>query len=296
MSTEEKLTTLLKHCAKHHVQDLYFTPTIGGWRLTERRQSDLVTNQELDKPTGTRYLNRLKYMAGMDISETRRAQTGRSELQLADQTIYLRLATVGDFLNRESLVIRFIYPIGAIYHCDDQQILAQLTQMSRQAGLILFAGPTGSGKTTSLYHLAQQSMSAKMVVAIEDPIEIVAPEFLQLQVNDNAGLSYAELLKISLRLRPDTLIIGEIRDLETAQYAVSAALSGHLVLSTIHARSTRGVVARLLDLGISNLQLRACLTGIAYQSLVTKDDIVQAHYELLTGSDYFSAKEGGCDV
>ena len=84
-------------------------------------------------------------MAGMDISETRRAQTGRSVLQLADQTIYLRLATVGDFLNRESLVIRFIYPIGAIYHCDDQQILAQFTQMSRQAVLIVFAGPTGSG-------------------------------------------------------------------------------------------------------------------------------------------------------
>ncbi|KRM21212.1 type II IV secretion system family protein [Latilactobacillus graminis DSM 20719] len=264
-------------------QDLYFRPIPTGWVVIARLATRLQTLQTVTESEGHQWLNQLKYQAGMDISETRRPQTGRMSLTVEKAIIYLRLATVGDFLNRESLVVRFIYPIGTTYHCDDSQILTHLNRLIQQPGLLLFAGPTGSGKTTSLYYLAEQVMADKMVVAIEDPIEIQQPAFLQLQVNEAAGLSYAALLKISLRLRPDTLIIGEIRDLQTAQHAISAALSGHLVLSTIHARSTIGVIDRLLDLGISRAQLMACLVGVAYQSLVVDGQKVAAHYELATG-------------
>lgn len=279
----ETLTTLLQACAQERAQDLYFQPLTTGWKIVKRLATGIQTVQTISQFQGNQWLNQLKYQAGMDISETRRPQTGRSSLSVAGELVYLRLATVGDFLNRESLVVRFIYPIGQTYHCDDPQILTRLMQLIAQSGLLLFAGPTGSGKTTSLYYLAEQVMQDKMGVAIEDPIEIQQPAFLQLQVNEAAGLTYAALLKISLRLRPDTLIIGEIRDLETAQHAVSAALSGHLVLSTIHARSTSGVLDRLLDLGISHAQLTACLAGVAYQSLVVKGSKVAAHYELATG-------------
>ncbi|ASN62265.1 Flp pilus assembly complex ATPase component TadA [Latilactobacillus curvatus] len=278
----EVLTTLLQKCATEKAQDLYFRPLSTGWAIIERLATGLKPLQKVTLSEGNQWLNQMKYQAGMDISETRRPQTGRSAIEVAGELIYLRLATVGDFLNRESLVVRFIYPIGQTYHCDDSQILSRLMQLIQQPGLLLFAGPTGSGKTTSLYYLAEQVMQDKMVVAIEDPIEIQQPAFLQLQVNEAAGLTYAALLKISLRLRPDTLIIGEIRDLQTAQHAVSAALSGHLVLSTIHARSTTGVMDRLLDLGISHSQLTACLAGVAYQSLVVEGQNVAAHYELAT--------------
>lgn len=273
---------LLKECIAQQAQDLYLRPIVGGWQLTVRRASGLAKKAELNQLVGEKIINRLKYLADMDISEARRPQTGQTELTVDNEVIYLRLATIGDFLNRESMVIRFIYPLGSTYQCVDQHQLQQLTTATTQSGLILFAGPTGSGKTTSLYYLATAKMQDKMVVAIEDPIEIKQPAFLQLQVNPEAGLSYHELLKISLRLRPDTLIIGEIRDLKTAQIAITAALSGHLVLSTIHARSAKGVIERLLDLGIAPDQIKASLTMVAYQKLqVTATQTMAASYDFL---------------
>ena len=286
MAIQDELQTLLVDCCQHRTQDLYFRPIATGWQLAERRATGLVQREPVNQAVGEKLINRLKYLAEMDISENRRPQTGRSEITIDQEVVYLRLATIGDFLNRESLVIRFIYPLLTAYRCAQVSQLAQLEAVVQQSGLVLFAGPTGSGKTTSLYYLASQVMQERMVVTIEDPIEIKQPEFLQLQVKQEAGLSYAALLKISLRLRPDTLIIGEIRDLATAQHAVTAALSGHLVLSTIHARNAQGVVQRLINLGIEPAQLTACLTCVAYQSLVLNSQAqLAAHYDILMAAD-----------
>lgn len=286
MAIQDVLQSLLIDCCQQRAQDLYFRPTVDGWQLAERRATGLVKRAPVDKVVGEKLINRLKYLAGMDISENRRPQTGRTEITVDQEVVYLRLATIGDFLNRESLVVRFIYPLLTTYRCVQASQLQQLEKAVQQSGLILFAGPTGSGKTTSLYYLAEKVMAERMVVTIEDPIEIKQPEFLQLQVNPEAGLSYETLLKISLRLRPDILIIGEIRDLSTAQHAVTAALSGHLVLSTIHARDAQGVVQRLLNLGVEYTQLAACLTSVAYQSLqFNQQHQLAAQYEILTAND-----------
>ncbi|GAY73161.1 GspE family protein [Lentilactobacillus kosonis] len=143
--------------------------------------------------------------------------------------------------------------------------------------MVVFAGPTGSGKTSTIYKLASELSEDQIIMTIEDPIEISSESFLQLQINEAAGLNYAELIKVGLRHRPDAFIIGEIRDSKTANAAIQAALSGHLVLTTIHAQSPSGVIKRLKNLGIDNEYIDQALTGVAYQRLVTtKNDDQQA--------------------
>ncbi|XIF20385.1 MAG: hypothetical protein AJITA_01138 [Acetilactobacillus jinshanensis] len=144
----------------------------------------------------------------------------------------------------------------------------KLLSLAPYRGLMLFAGPTGSGKTTTIYQLAKNYGSNKMIMTIEDPVEIIQNDFLQLQINRKAGMNYQQLLKVGLRHRPDIFIIGEIRDTYTAKAAIQAALSGHLVLSTVHAQSPEGTVNRLLQLKVNEHYLRQCLNTIVYQRLL----------------------------
>lgn len=248
--------------------DLFFKPTKDGWQLFGR--SVLQTTQicKLSLASGQAIINYFKFQAQMDLSEHRRPQIGVWHYQQDQVSVDLRLATVGDYLNRESLVVRLLSQ--KIEHCEflNPERYQQLCSLLNRRGLLLFSGPTGSGKTTLMYHLAQELSQQATVLTIEDPTEIVEPNFIQLQVNEEAQMTYAALLKISLRLRPDVLVVGEIRDQETAAIAVQAALSGHLVLATIHARSSGGVIRRMLDLDISPISLNNALTASCYQRLL----------------------------
>lgn len=199
----------------------------------------------------------------------RRPQLGAFKFTYAHQKINLRLSSVGDYQGRESLVIRFIYPLNDIsfnFLVPHQWDILQ--EYRQQRGLILFAGPMGAGKTTTMYQLARQLLPKQVVLTIEDPVEIDHPGFIQLQVNELAGMDYESLLKLGLRHRPDVFIIGEIRDSQTAAMSVQAALSGHLVLGTIHARNAYGVVSRLQQLGIDSYYLQQVLTAVSYQRLI----------------------------
>ena len=141
------------------------------------------------------------------------------------------------------------------------QDIEELGKQYRQRGLYLFAGPVGSGKTTLMHELAKSLFKGQQVMSIEDPVEIKQDDMLQLQLNEAIGLTYENLIKLSLRHRPDLLIIGEIRDSETARAVVRASLTGATVFSTIHAKSIRGVYERLLELGVSEEELAVVLQG-----------------------------------
>jgi competence protein ComGA len=249
--------------------DLYILPFKKYYRLLVTNQGSLQQLKEVPSDYAERLISYLKYQADMAVSEHRRPQLGAMKWQYGPEVVNLRLSSVGDYQGRESLVVRFIYHLTSQnYHLlfpDQWQVLKQIL---KKRGLHLFAGPMGSGKTTTMYQLVRELADEKVVMAIEDPVEIHEPAFIQLQVNELAGMNYQALLRLGLRHRPDIFIIGEIRDPETAKMTVQAALSGHLVLGTIHAQNAYGAVARLRQLGVAEYYLAQTLTGVCYQRLL----------------------------
>ena len=218
-------------------------------------------------------INYFKFIAQMDVSEHRRPQVGSYIFKnnKQSQVVFLRFSVLGEFSGKESLVIRLINSIQNNRYFFIEQV-DLLTAAAIKRGLILTSGPTGSGKNSTMYYLAKKLAHQKVVMTIEDPVEVFEPEFLQTQINLEAGIDYESLLKAALRQRPDILIIGEIRDKVTARLAVDAALSGHLVLATVHARSTLQTIARLKGLGIDSVELANCLNCVSYQRLIQTID------------------------
>lgn len=268
----KKLTqAILQAAIEQRASDVFVLPTAKGFMVSFRLETGLELWQQLDRQTGQDWLNYLKFSGQMDLAEHRRPQIGAWTYRVENQTYNLRFSSVGDFQNRESLVIRIIYACQENRYLIPTQ-LTQLVQLADRRGLILTSGPTGSGKTSLMYDLARLLAEQKMVMTIEDPVEIQEDRFFQAQVNSEAGMTYPNLLKAALRHRPDILIIGEIRDAISANIAVNAALSGHLVLATVHAKSTLQTVSRLMGLGVTGEKLQNCLTAVSYQRLLPAID------------------------
>lgn len=280
MENTTDLNRLIEECIAAKASDLYILPQESRYKVSYETVTQLTTGSIIEEAAGKRLIAKLKYQANMAVSEHRRPQVGSLKWNGKSAVVNIRLSSVGDFEGRESLVLRFIYPLadinGKLLVPDQWQTLKKLVA---RRGLVIFAGPTGSGKTTTMYQLAKAVCSKQMVMTIEDPVEINETDFLQLQVNMNAQMDYEELIKVGLRHRPDVFIIGEIRDSQTAKMAIRAALSGHLVLSTVHAQSARQVLPRLEQLGIERFYLDQALTGISYQRLLptTKDELAVLH-------------------
>ncbi|WP_203641732.1 competence type IV pilus ATPase ComGA [Levilactobacillus andaensis] len=262
---------LLAQAIGQQVSDIYVIPHQAGYQIRFRRLQVVSVWQTIPLATGLQVMTYFKFHADMAVSENRRPQVGALTWTHEQLPVELRFSTVGDYAGQESLVIRLIYPYTATQaaYLVPQQAVT-LTQLAGQRGLMVFAGPTGAGKTTTMYATASRLSTTALVLAIEDPVEIKESRFIQLQVNPAAGMTYADLIKVGLRHRPDVFIIGEIRDQVTAQAAIRAALSGHLVLTTVHARSAAGTVARLLELGVSLQQLQQVLTAACYQRLIPR--------------------------
>ena len=248
-------------------QDIYFIPKEKFYELHMRIGDErcLVDSYEFDVLAAV--ISHFKFVAGMNVGEKRRSQLGSCDYQYDEKVSSLRLSTVGDYRGHESLVIRLLHDEEQDLHFWFQDI-GELGKQYRQRGLYLFAGPVGSGKTTLMHELAKSLFKGQQVMSIEDPVEIKQEEMLQLQLNEAIGLSYENLIKLSLRHRPDLLIIGEIRDSETARAVVRASLTGATVFSTIHAKSIRGVYERLLELGVTEEELAVVLQGVCYQRLI----------------------------
>ena len=260
----QKIITTAK---EKKAQDIYFIPKEKFYELHMRIGDErcLVDSYEFDVLAAV--ISHFKFVAGMNVGEKRRSQLGSCDYQYDEKVSSLRLSTVGDYRGHESLVIRLLHDEEQDLHFWFQDI-GELGKQYRQRGLYLFAGPVGSGKTTLMHELAKSLFKGQQVMSIEDPVEIKQEDMLQLQLNETIGLTYENLIKLSLRHRPDLLIIGEIRDSETARAVVRASLTGATVFSTIHAKSIRGVYERLLELGVTEEELAVVLQGVCYQRLI----------------------------
>jgi type II secretory ATPase GspE/PulE/Tfp pilus assembly ATPase PilB-like protein len=219
-------------------------------------------------------LSRLKVVAGLDIAERRLPQDGRARVHIDERDIDVRVSTL-PALHGESLVLRLLDSGGAQSRSMSDLGISAATQerwaalVARTSGLLLVTGPTGSGKTTTLYAaLAARSTEGVKVVTVEDPVEYRLDGVVQLPVNTKAGFGFPNALRAILRHDPDVILVGEMRDAETAEIAVQAALTGHLVLSTLHTTDATGALARMTEMGVPPYLLAATLQGVLAQRLI----------------------------
>ena len=259
---------IIKEAVIGNVQDIYFIPKGEIYEFYQRIGDERQFKNSLDVEIVSSLISHFKFVAGMSVGEKRRSQLGSCDYNFyQDEKISLRLSSVGDYRGRESLVIRLLHSgrHDLKYWFDGA---ATVLKAISGRGLYLFSGPVGSGKTTLMYQLVKEKFPKSQVMTIEDPVEIRQESMLQLQLNDSIGMTYNNLIKLSLRHRPDVLIIGEIRDSETARAVIRASLTGTVVFSTIHARSISGVYDRLLEFGVSAQEIDNSLRTIVYQRLI----------------------------
>jgi general secretion pathway protein E len=219
--------------------------------------------------------SRIKVMAGMNIAERRRPQDGRIKTQRADREVELRVSSMATAFG-EKIVVRVFDPTVLMSDVQDLGLSPEERELFEKwitspNGLILVTGPTGSGKTTTLYSTLRYLAGPEVnITTVEDPIELVDHRFCQVQVNPQIGITFATALRTILRQDPDVIMVGEIRDTETAQMAVQAALTGHLVFSTVHTRNAAGAVTRLVELGVERFLLSSVLRGVMAQRLIRR--------------------------
>jgi competence protein ComGA len=285
---ETDIETILKRAARDGASDVYLFPGRGDYVVRVRTPGAISSATRVQPADAQKWINYLKYQAGMNLSEHRRVQQGA--LWYASIDRFLRLSAAGDYQDRESLVIRLIAPIPAVTP-GVQPIIDDLARQISGRGLLTVCGPTGSGKTTLLYQLAGQLADDRVVMTIEDPVEVSEPRFLQLQVNQASGQTYASLLKAALRHRPDIVIIGELRDAETAQAACEAALAGHIVLATVHTRSPADVPLRLISMGVQKALVDSALRVSAQCQLLATTP-VQPVVEVWSWQDGVGRRNG----
>lgn len=272
----EKFTKFLIQQAKENASsDIHILPNKEDYLVYFRMSGKLEQKYQLSEENGTRLIQYLKYLANMDVGDRRKSQGGSLVYSLGDNREQdLRLSTIANYHGQESLVIRILESQEQILldeHTFLPEELMKITKLVEyKSGLILFSGPVNSGKTTTIYQLirARQEKIDLQVITIEDPVEIQEESFFQIQVNEESGNSYEESLKASLRHHPDLVVVGEIRDEETAKMAVRGALTGHLILASVHAKNAEGVMSRMMELGISKELLKQTLVGIIFQKLL----------------------------
>ncbi len=255
--------------------DIHFETYRGVFRVRFRVDGVL---HEVDRPgpgMQAPIISRIKLMAKLDISEKRLPQDGRIRIRLSGISLDLRVATTPCVMG-EDVVMRLLVSEEGVnqlsdlgLHHDHQQLVQKMLQQSN--GIILVTGPTGSGKSTTLYTFLQHLFSdERKIITVEDPVEYQISGITQIQVNAEIGLTFASILRSVLRQDPDIVLIGEIRDRETAEIAVQAALTGHLVLSTLHTNDAPGAFVRLMDMGIPAYLLASSIVGVLGQRLVRK--------------------------
>jgi general secretion pathway protein E len=270
------LNALLTQAAKDGASDIHIEPYERNSVVRFRVDGTLREVVQPNKALHAALISRLKIMAELDISEKRMPQDGRISLRIGGRAVDVRVSTLPS-AHGERAVLRILdkgdaskFTLEALGMSGET--LDQFKRLLRQPhGIVLVTGPTGSGKTTTLYAgLATVDAATTNVLTVEDPVEYELPGIGQTQVNHKIDLSFAKALRSILRQDPDVIMIGEIRDLETAQIAVQASLTGHLVLATLHTNDAPSAVTRLIDMGIEPFLLSSSLLGVQAQRLVRK--------------------------
>lgn len=274
---EKKCIQLLKKGLHFEASDIHLLPINHEYKAYFRKYNQLINIGSIPLAIGEKMISHFKYQSALDISERRRPQSGSFEYREEDSVISCRVSTLPSSIMKESIVIRLMLqnvmkPLEEIAFSEDAAQQLKNIGVKKQ-GIVIFSGPTGCGKSTTMYSLVNycSQQLAKHVISLEDPVENNHQQMLQIQVNEKSGVSYEVGLKAILRHSPDVIMIGEIRDRQTAQIAIEAALTGHLVITTIHAKNSFGTLHRLLDLGVSKTELNQTVVSIITQKLVTKN-------------------------
>jgi len=266
---------LLTQAVKDRASDIHLEPQEKGLKV--RYRIDGILHEAVTLPPGVQnaLISRIKVMANMNIAEKRRSQDGQMSANVAGRQIDFRVATVETSYG-EMMVIRVLDKSLSVLNISDIGLSENVLESYKRAlqsafGMVLISGPTGSGKTTSLYaSVGQLNPREQNIMSIEDPIEYHFKDINQIQVNTQAGITFASGLRAILRLDPDIILVGEIRDNETANVAINAALTGHMVLTSIHANDAIGAIVRQIDLGVEPFLVTSGVVASLSQRLVRK--------------------------
>ena len=267
---------LLAHAVAHRASDLHVEAGDDGAAVRLRVDGVMVPGPPVPRALAAAVASRLKILAGLDIADRLRPQDGRALVRAGGRPVELRVSSLPS-VRGENLVLRLLDPDAALASLDTLGLLpADAERLGRlldaREGLVLVTGPTGSGKTTTLYAALGRILGrgGVNVITVENPVERRLPGVVQVQTHERAGLTFAAALRAILRQDPDVVLVGEVRDQETAAVAAQAALTGHLVLATLHTVDAAGAVARLADVGVEPFKLAAALRGVVAQRLLRR--------------------------
>ncbi|MDB5185911.1 MAG: ral secretion pathway protein [Candidatus Saccharibacteria bacterium] len=278
------LSAILDHAAKARASDIHIEPLENELKIRCRIDGVLQEVMKLPKSTEAPLVSRIKILSNLKIDEHRIPQDGQFTVRAAGKDIDLRIA-ISPVVWGEQVVIRLLDKSGTSLHLEEMgykgRALRTIQEGLKQPnGMILTSGPTGSGKSTSLYALIQEIFDDSInIVTLEDPVEYKMSGVNQIQVNADVGLTFASGLRSILRQDPDVVMVGEVRDAETATLAVQAALTGHLVFSTLHTNSAAGILPRLLDMGIEPFLIASTVHTVIGQRLVRRLTDTKETYE-----------------
>ena len=267
------VNALFYQAVKKRASDIHIEVQEKRGEVRFRIDGMLIKNADLDKKIVNLIVSRIKVISNLDISEKRIPQDGRTQIKIAGETLDVRVSVLPTFYG-ERVVMRLLMQSSQIPQIQElgfhDSLIGSVKKLLRAShGIILVTGPTGSGKTTSLHSfLREVEEPHKNLLTVEDPVEYKSDNIAQIQVNEKAGLTFASALRSILRQDPDVIMIGEIRDEETANIAIRAALTGHLVFSTLHTNSAAATISRLADMGIAPFLISSALLGILAQRLV----------------------------
>jgi type IV pilus assembly protein PilB len=270
---------LIKKAIVTNSTDIHFHPADKIVSIQNRIDGSLVPTQSLPIDEYPAIINRIKVIANLSSSNSLKTQDGRFSFISDENEHDLRISIIPSHFG-ESIVIRILSKgedvpdIGQL-GMDKNIIETTKTLLTKKEGMILTTGPTGSGKTTTLYSLVKnlyKTNPSLHIVSIEDPIEYVFPAFTQIQVSEQIGMSFSSILRAVLRHDPDVILIGEIRDQETAQIAIRAAMTGHLVFATMHTNTAKSAIARFIDFEIREILIKEALLAVYNQRLIRKNN------------------------
>ncbi len=279
------LTTIMEYAAKNRASDIHIEPLENELRIRCRIDGILREIMKLPKSTEAPLVSRIKILSNLKIDEHRIPQDGQFSIKVSGRDIDLRIA-ISPVVWGEQVVIRLLDKTGTSLKLEDMGYTGRALRtirkgLTRPNGMVLTSGPTGSGKSTSMYAAIQEIKNEAInIVTLEDPVEYKMPGINQIQVNADVGLTFASGLRSILRQDPNVVMVGEIRDKETATLAVQAALTGHLVFSTLHTNSASGILPRLLDMGIEPFLIASTVHTVIGQRLVRRiNDETKQSYE-----------------
>ena len=282
MYVDVALDSIITYAITVSASDIHFDPVPNGVQVRLRVDGLLTEYMLIDSTDADMTVNRIKVFSGMDISEKRLPQDGRWEWHA--YAVVMRVSSMPS-LYGEAIVCRLMGNEGVHKNLLELGMSVELQEkiialLKRPYGLITICGPTGSGKTATLYAMLRMlNLKETKLICLEDPIEAKIDGAIQIGINEKIGFTFSKGLRTVLRQDPDSIMIGEIRDNETAQLAVKAALTGHRVITTVHTNTALGVIGRLVDMGVEPYLLHATLIGSLSQRLVRRIDSITHSYQ-----------------